>query len=66
VVDEFLRVPGVRDCGRRAIPRLSKKLRVLVAWTLDLLFGKDIEQLVTVRDVEAVTRDGPLTGRVVS
>lgn len=56
------------------LPRLSKKLRVLVAWTLDLLFGKDIEHLVTVRDVEAVTRrlehlrarDGQLTGSVAS
>ena len=38
------------------LPRLTKKLRVVVAWTLDLLFGKDIEQLVTVRDVDAVTR----------
>jgi hypothetical protein len=52
------------------LPRLTKKLRVVVSWTLDLLFGKDIEQLVTVRDVDAVTRqlermrarDGRLTG----
>jgi NADH:ubiquinone reductase (H+-translocating) len=54
------------------LPRLSKKLRVVLAWTLDLFFGKDIEQLVTVRDVEAVTqrlehmraREGTLTGSV--
>ena len=26
------------------------------SWTLDLFSGKDIEQLVTVRDVEAVTQ----------
>ena len=38
------------------LPRLTKKLRVVVSWTLDLFFGKDIEQLVTVRDVDAVTR----------
>jgi hypothetical protein len=40
----------------RKLPRLTKKLRVVVSWTLDLFFGKDIEQLVTVRDVDAVTR----------
>ena len=33
------------------LPRLVKKLRVLLAWTLDLLFGRDIEQLITLRDV---------------
>ena len=38
------------------LPRLAKKLRVLVGWTLDLWFGRDIEQMVTVRDVEAVTQ----------
>ena len=38
------------------LPRLPKKLRVLVAWTLDLLFGREIEQMVPVRDVEAVAR----------
>ena len=38
------------------LPRLTKKLRVVLSWTLDLFFGKDIEQLITVRDVEAVTQ----------
>jgi NADH dehydrogenase len=38
------------------LPRLTKKLRVLASWTLDLLFGTEIEQLVTLRDVDAVTR----------
>lgn len=37
------------------LPRLAKKLRVLVAWTMDLFFGREIEQMVTVRDVEALT-----------
>jgi NADH dehydrogenase len=37
------------------LPRLTKKLRVLASWTLDLLFGTEIEQLVTLRDVDAVT-----------
>ena len=47
---------------------LTKKLRVLASWTLDLLFGTEIEQLVTLRDVEAVTqwlrrrRDAPVPG----
>jgi NADH dehydrogenase len=34
------------------LPRLVKKLRVLLAWTLDLVFGRDIEQMITLRDVE--------------
>ena len=36
------------------LPRLAKKLRVMMDWTLDLLFGRDIEQMVTLRDIEAV------------
>lgn len=34
------------------LPRLSKKLRVMMGWTVDLLFGREIEQLITVRDVQ--------------
>src|SRR5206468_12048598 len=37
------------------LPRLSKKLRVMVGWTLDLLFSRDIEQMITWRDVEAIS-----------
>ena len=37
------------------LPRLAKKLRVVTAWTLDLLFGRDIEQMVTLRDVDDLT-----------
>lgn len=35
------------------LPRLAKKLRVMVSWTLDLFFGQEIEQMMTVRDIEA-------------
>ena len=37
------------------LPRLAKKLRVVLAWTVDLLFGRDIEQMITLRDVEELT-----------
>jgi hypothetical protein len=37
------------------LPRLPRKLRVMVAWTLDLFFAKDIEQMLTLRDVEALS-----------
>jgi NADH dehydrogenase len=37
------------------LPRLVKKLRVMMAWTLDLLFGRDIEQMITLRDVEQLS-----------
>jgi NADH:ubiquinone reductase (H+-translocating) len=43
------------------LPRLSKKLRVMVAWTLDVFFSRDIEQMITLRDVEAVS---DLAGRI--
>jgi NADH dehydrogenase len=37
------------------LPRLAKKIRVLLAWTIDLLFGRDIEQVITLRDVDELT-----------
>ena len=37
------------------LPRLVKKLRVMMAWTFDLLFGRDIEQMITLRDVEELS-----------
>src|SRR6266446_3248787 len=37
------------------LPRLAKKLRVMVSWTLDLFFGRDIEQMITLRDVEELS-----------
>jgi NADH:ubiquinone reductase (H+-translocating) len=43
------------------LPRLPKKLRVMVGWTLDLLFGREIEQMITLRDVEALS---DMAGRI--
>jgi NADH dehydrogenase FAD-containing subunit len=43
------------------LPRLTKKLRVMVSWILDLFFAREIEQMITLRDVEAVSE---LAGRV--
>ena len=37
------------------LPRLAKKLRVMVGWTLDLFFGREIEQMITLRDVELLS-----------
>jgi NADH:ubiquinone reductase (H+-translocating) len=37
------------------LPRLAKKLRVMMDWTLDLLFGREIEQMITLRDVQALS-----------
>jgi NADH dehydrogenase len=36
------------------LPGLAKKLRVMVGWTLDLLFGREIEQMMTLRDAEMI------------
>jgi NADH dehydrogenase len=43
------------------LPRLAKKLRVMVGWTLDLLFARDIEQMITLRDAEAL---GAMANRI--
>jgi NADH dehydrogenase len=37
------------------LPRLAKKVRVMMDWTLDLLFGREIEQVITLRDVQALS-----------
>jgi len=37
------------------LPRLAKKLRVMASWTLDIFFGQEIEQMITVRDIEALS-----------
>jgi NADH dehydrogenase len=37
------------------LPRLAKKLRVMASWTLDLFFGREIEQMITVRDIDALS-----------
>lgn len=37
------------------LPGLAKKLRVLVAWTLDLFFGREIEQMITPRSIETLS-----------
>src|SRR4029077_17953320 len=36
------------------LPRLAKKLRVMMDWGVNPFFGRDIEQMVTLRDIEAV------------
>jgi NADH:quinone reductase (non-electrogenic) len=38
------------------LPSLAKKLRVMIDWTLDLFFGREIEQTLTPRDVEVLAR----------
>ena len=37
------------------LPGLAKKLRVMASWTLDLFFGQQIEQMITARDIEALS-----------
>lgn len=38
------------------LPGISKKLRVAIKWSSELLFPREIEQLVTLRDVERIER----------
>jgi hypothetical protein len=37
------------------LPGLAKKLRVMVGWAMDLFFGREIEQMITLRDVELLS-----------
>jgi NADH:ubiquinone reductase (H+-translocating) len=37
------------------LPRLAKKLRVTMSWTLDVFFGREIEQMITLRDIEELS-----------
>src|SRR4029077_11760799 len=37
------------------LPGLVKKLRVMMDWTLDLLFGREIVQMITLHDVQALS-----------
>jgi NADH:quinone reductase (non-electrogenic) len=37
------------------LPRLAKKLRVMASWTLDIFFGQEIEQMISLRDVEGLS-----------
>ena len=43
------------------LPRLTKKLRVMVSWILDRFFAREIEQMITLRNVEALSE---LAGRL--
>jgi NADH dehydrogenase len=36
------------------LPGIAKKIRVAIQWTLDLLFARQIEQLLTVRDIDQI------------
>ena len=40
------------------LPSHAKKLRVAIKWSFDLLFPREIEQLVTLRDVEGMEKLG--------
>jgi len=37
------------------LPRVAKKLRVMASWTLDIFFGQEIEQMITIRDIESLS-----------
>jgi NADH:ubiquinone reductase (H+-translocating) len=40
------------------LPRLEKKVRVALDWTLDLFFSKDLVQFITPRETEQIHRPG--------
>lgn len=40
------------------LPGLTKKTRVALTWSLESVFPRDLEQLLTLRDVESITRIG--------
>jgi NADH dehydrogenase len=40
------------------LPRLEKKIRVAFGWTVDLMFSRDLVQLITVEDLRRITEYG--------
>jgi len=38
------------------LPRMEKRIRVLLRWALDVFFERDIAQCVTPRDFESINR----------
>jgi len=40
------------------LPRLAKKTRVALSWVMEMIFSKDLEQMLTLRDVEVISRIG--------
>lgn len=38
------------------LPGLAKRVRVAIKWSLDLLFAREVEQIMTIRDVEQIER----------
>jgi NADH dehydrogenase len=36
------------------LPGIAKKVRVAIQWTLDLLFSRQIEQFLTLKDLEQI------------
>lgn len=51
-----------RTISLSKLPRLEKKVRVALDWTLDLIFSKDLVQFKTVH-VVALERRGPTSFR---
>ena len=44
----MMHLAGCHDCAAR-YQRLAQKLRVMMDWTLDLVFSKDLVQFLTLR-----------------
>lgn len=42
------------------LPGIAKKVRVATQWTLDLLFSREVQQLLTVRDLEQIEQIGAM------
>ena len=38
------------------LPRLAKKIRVALSWLLEMIFSKDLEQMLTLRDLHFLSR----------
>jgi NADH:ubiquinone reductase (H+-translocating) len=37
------------------LPGLAKKVRVVVTWTINIFFGREIEQMITRHDIEVLS-----------
>jgi hypothetical protein len=42
---------------RNAVQRRTKKTGVVLSWFLEVIFSKDLQQMLTLRDVELISRN---------
>jgi len=51
-------MPGTGATGVEVLLARVLKTRVALSWVMEMIFSKDLEQMLTLRDVELISRIG--------